>query len=134
MSERQDPEKYLILFKVLVVFNILYYAHEIKSLVGMMDLFPTDEHTYIGLVVRLGFALYIINTVLLLHCLFINHWYVVFFYVLMLVVQLILAMAIDNLMFSGYHIGQTVWGGGVLLFYLLYRWILHLDDKIQTNE
>ena len=52
MSERQDPEKYLILFKVLVVFNILYYAHEIKSLVGPggVTLFATKAITLDALV------------------------------------------------------------------------------------
>ncbi len=122
MMEPAYDKSHKVLYQTVVVLNIIYYCFQIRMNVGVFNLLPMPIGTLEGLIVRMPFVHCILNLFLLLHCLFIKHWYVVFLYSIILIVEATVALGTNHILMTGYSWGQSAWGGMVLLFYLLYRW------------
>lgn len=134
MTDKQDPEKYLIIFRCVVVMNLLYLGYQINSFISFLDFYPTQIETHIGLVSRLPFFHLAVNALMLTYCLFINHWFVVLMYVFVLMLQLYFAVVNDHIFMSQYSYAETALGGLVLVVYAWYRWIEKKEEKAIDNE
>jgi hypothetical protein len=76
-----------------------------------------------GLNLMLAFIPMILNVAILLLCLIINHWSVVAFYAVVLMIELLLYLLTEHPVFGAYSVWQTIWGGVVMTCYLWYQWV-----------